>query len=97
MSESTPIQMQDVTDADQLAAAHKQRAQFDRNSDWLQRNIADIYARHRGKSICVAGQEVFVADSTKEAIAQATAAHPDDQGWFTRYIPKDKVARIYAV
>jgi len=29
--------------------------------------------------------------------AEATAAHPDDEGWFTRYIPKEKVARIYAV
>jgi hypothetical protein len=38
-----------------------------------------------------------VGDTTKAAIAQATAAHPEDEGWFTRYIPKDKVARIYAI
>jgi hypothetical protein len=63
----------------------------------LQDNISDIYGKHRGKCICIAGQEVFVADTPSEAIAQATAAHPDDEGWFTRYIPKEKVARIYAV
>jgi hypothetical protein len=40
---------------------------------------------------------VFVADTATAAIAQATAAHPDDEGWFTRYIPKEKLARIYAV
>jgi hypothetical protein len=97
MEKPTTIQMQDVTDVDELAKARMQREQFDRNSVWLQRNIVDIYAKHRGKCICVAGQEVFVADTTGEAIAQATAVHPDDEGWFTRYIPKEKVARIYAV
>ena len=91
------VEMQEVTDADELAKARKQREQFDRNSAWLQNNISDIYARHRGKCICVAGQQVFVADKASDAIAQATAAHPDDEGWFTRYIPKEKVARIYAV
>ena len=97
MDKPTTIQMQDVTDADELAKARKQREQFDRNSVWLQGNISNIYAKHRGKCICVAGQEVFVADTASEAIGQATAAHPDDEGWFTRYIPKEKVARIYAV
>ncbi len=97
MHKRTIIEMQEVTDADELVKARKQREQFDRNSSWLQRHIADIYAKHRGKCICVAGQEVFVADSTRDAIAQATAAHPDDEGWFTRYIPKEKLARIYAI
>jgi hypothetical protein len=91
------VVMQEVTDADELVLARKQREQFDRNSDWLQHNIADIYAKHRGQYICVAGQQVFAADNVKDAIEQATAAHPDDEGWFTRYIPKDKAARVYAV
>jgi len=56
-----------------------------------------VYATHRGKCICIAGEELFVADTAKEAIARATTAHPDDEGWFTRYIPKEKVARIYAL
>jgi hypothetical protein len=43
-----------------------------------------------------AGEELFAADSAKEAIALATTAHPNDDGWFTRYIPKEKGARIYA-
>ncbi len=97
MDKPSTVEMQEVTDADELAKARKQREQFDRNSVWLQANISDIYAKHRGKCICVAGQEVFVADSASAAIAQATAAHPDDEGWFTRYIPKEKVARIYAI
>jgi hypothetical protein len=94
---SPAIEMEEVTDAAQLAAAKRQRDQFDRNSAWLQRHILEIYANHRGKCICVAGQELFVADTATEATALAMAAHPEDAGWFTRYIPKDKVARIYAV
>jgi hypothetical protein len=47
--------------------------------------------------ICIAGQEAFVGDTTEVAIAKARAAHPHDEGWFTRYIPKEKVARVYAV
>ncbi len=97
MEKRTTVEMLEVTDADELAQARKQRKQFDRNSAWLQHNIASIYTQHRGKCICIAGQEVFVANTTMEAIAQATAAHPDDEGWFTRYIPKEMVARIYAV
>lgn len=56
-----------------------------------------MYAQHRGKYICIAGEELFVADTVKEAIALATTAHPDDDGWFTRFIPKEKVARVYAI
>lgn len=91
------IEVEEVTDADEIAKARRQRQQFDLNSAWLQDHIAEIYASHRGKCVCVAGQELFVAETAKAAIAQATAAHPDDQGWFTRYIPMEKVARIYAV
>jgi len=95
--QQTQIVMEEVIDGEELAKARRQREQFDRNSAWLQAHIAEVYSKHRGKCICIAGEELFVADTVKEAIAQATAAHPDDEGWFTRYIPKAKVARIYAV
>jgi hypothetical protein len=94
---STAIEMEEVTDANELAKARQQREQFDRNSAWLQAHISEIYAKHRGKCICIAGQELFVGDTVQDAVTQATTAHPDDEGWFTRYIPKEKVARIYAV
>ena len=93
----TTVEMRKVTDTNELAKALKQRGQFDYNSAWLQNNISEIYARYRSKCICVAGQELFVPTSMKGAIAQAMAAHPDGQGGFTRYIPKEKVARIYTV
>jgi hypothetical protein len=55
-----------------------------------------VYAHYRGKCICVAGEELFVADTPEEAHALATAAHPEDDGSFVLYIPREKVARIYA-
>ena len=96
VNQQSAIQMEEVTNAQELADARKQRDQFDRNSEWLQTHVSEVYSEHRGKCICIAGQEVFVADTATAAIAQAAAAHPDDEGWFTRYIPKEKVARIYA-
>jgi hypothetical protein len=88
--------MEEVTDPVELAEAQTQREQFDRNSAWLQAHASEIYPRHRGKCICVAGEELFVAETASEALAKATAAHPHDKGRFVHYIPKQKVPRIYA-
>jgi hypothetical protein len=96
MDERSPIVMEEVTDPAELAAARARRAQFDRNAAWLQAHAAEVYPYHRGKFICIAGQELFVADTPGEAFAAATAAHPEDQGCFVHYIPKEKIPRIYA-
>jgi hypothetical protein len=89
--------IEETMTAEEAAVAQKQDEQFKRNSDWLQAHIPEVYSKHRGKCICIAGQELFVSDSVEDAVAKATAAHPEDQGLLTRYIPKDKVARIYAL
>ena len=91
-----PIVLEEVTDPVELAEARAQREQFDRNSAWLQAHASDVYSKHRGRCICIAGEELFVADTASEAVAQATVAHPGDKGRFVHYIPKDKVPRIYA-
>lgn len=90
------IVMVEVKDPRELAAASSQRKRFDRNAAWLQAHIEEIYSSHRGRVICVAGEELFVADTTEEAIALARGAHPADDGWFTRYIPKERLPRVYA-
>ncbi len=90
------VVMEEVTDPEELAKAHAQRKRFDRNSAWLQAHIAEVYSRYRGKCICVAGEEVFAADTPEEALRLATEAYPQDTGRFLRYIPCEKVARIYA-
>ncbi|MEW6207445.1 MAG: hypothetical protein AB1631_03705 [Acidobacteriota bacterium] len=97
MSETRfPIVMEEVTDPEELARARAQRERFDRNFSWLQAHAAEIYERYRGKCICVAGEELFVADTPQEVLALARAAHPEDDGNYIHYIPRDKVARIYA-
>jgi len=96
MNDIPPIIMSEVTDPVELAEARKRREYADRNSAWLQAHVPEIYSRYRGKCICVAGEELFVADTPKEAFAMAKAAHPEDVGIISRYIPKEKVPRIYA-
>ena len=90
-----PIVMELVTDPDELAKAKAQDERFQRNWAWFEEHAADIYARHRGKCLCVAGQELFVGTTPQEALELAKAAHPEDDGFFTRYIPKTKAYRIY--
>ena len=91
------VEFEDSDSPEEAAAARQQREQFDRNSDWLQSHISEIGDNYLGKCICIAGQQLFVGDTTREAVSQATVAHPEDSGWFTLYIPKEKAARIYAL
>jgi hypothetical protein len=93
-----PVQivMEEITDPAELAKARAQRVRFDRNTAWLQAHAAEVYPRYRGKCICIAGEELFVADTPEEVLTLAKAAHPDDDGYFLHYIPREKLARIYA-
>ena len=95
-SRATAIKMAEVTDQAALADMQAQRQRFRRNSDWLQANLATVYARHRGKCICVSAGELFVADSAEEVLARARAAHPEDDGLLLRYVPRHRMERIYA-
>jgi hypothetical protein len=88
--------MELVTDAAELARSRAQWERFDRNAAWLQGRAAEVYPHCRGKCICIAGEELFFADTAKEAVALAKAAHPEDDGLFVRYIPLEKAARVYA-
>jgi hypothetical protein len=88
--------MEEVTDPEELAKAHLLHERFERNSTWLQPHIAEVYSHYRGKCICVAGEELFVADTPQEVIDLADVAHPEDDGKLLRYIPKERVARVYA-
>jgi hypothetical protein len=90
-----PIIMEEVTDPVELEKARRQDERFERNWAWFEAHAAEIYAAHRGKCICIAGEELFVADTPEEALAMAIAAYPDDNGRFTRLIPREKMARIY--
>lgn len=93
--ENPPIIMEEVTDPVELQKARAQDERFVRNWAWFEAHAAEIYAAHRGKCICIAGEELFVADTPTEALAMAIAAHPDDDGRFTRLIPRERMVRVY--
>jgi hypothetical protein len=94
---TSELEMFEVTDPGDLAAAEIRRAYFDRNSAWLQAHIKEVCTDdRRGKFLCIAGEQAFVGDTVEDVVKRARAAHPDDQGWFTGYIPREKVPRIYA-
>ena len=90
------IELVEVTDPEEIRQANEQRQQFDRNCEWLRTNVPAVFEKHRGRVICVSNEQLFVADTSEEVIALAKAAHPDEMGWFTRIIPREKVPRIYA-
>lgn len=94
--EQLQVVMEEVTDPDELAKAQAQRQRFESNFAWFQVHTKEIYQRYRGKSVCIAGQELFVADDSASAWALGEAAHPEDDGSFVQNIPLEKVARIYA-
>ncbi len=80
---------------EELEKIRKRRERYERNWAWLEAHAAEAY-QHRGKFLCVAGEELFVGDSVEEVLARAAAAHPEDDGRFTRYIPLEKGPRVYA-
>lgn len=81
---------------EELATTLARRQRFMRNAAWLQAHAAEVYTRYRGKCLCIAGEELFVADTPEEVLALAIAAHPEDDGRLLRDIPREKLARIYA-
>ena len=97
LDKQNPIVMEEVTDPQEIAETRARRERFDRNSAWLQTHAEEVYTRHRGKCICVAGEELFVADTPEEVLARARDAHPEEDGSILiRYLPSQKMARIYA-
>lgn len=90
-----PVTMEQVTDPVENARLAAEFAQFKRNCDWLEAHASEVYS-HRGKHVCIAGQELFVGDTVEDVLSRAKAAHPDDKGLFTRIIPTGRGPRIYS-
>src|SRR5438874_6907720 len=79
-----------------LARFRKQMEQFRKNLDWYEGHALEIGRQYAGKFICVAGQQVFSADTSKEARAKGRAAHPEDDGAFGEYVRVEKGPIVYA-
>lgn len=96
LGKPSPVTMRIENDPAENAKFHALMERFQENSDWLQAHIPEVYSQHRGKVICVAGQELFVADTTEEVLSMARKAHPEDDAPLLRYIHREKMERIYA-
>jgi hypothetical protein len=94
-NERPNIVMEIVTDPEELAKARAQDERFERNLAWFKEHAPEIFRTYRGKTVCIAGQELFVGDTPGEARAKAEAAHPEDDGRFGWTIPRERLERIY--
>ena len=92
--EKLKVEMKEITDPAELAKAQAQRERFEKNFAWFQQHVKEIYHQHRGKNICIAGQELFVGDQAATAWELGEAAHPEDDGSFVQYIPLVNFARV---
>ena len=90
------ITIEEVTDPAELAVSRVRQARFERNLAWFEKHAIELGASHRGKCICIAGEELFAADTPQQAVANARAAHPEDDGFFLHYLYQEKMDRIYA-
>jgi len=43
------IMIEETMTSEEAAAANKQREQFERNSDWLEAHVPEIYSKYRRK------------------------------------------------
>ena len=68
-----------------------------RNLLWFEEHALalDVFDLYRGRYIAVSNEELFVGESPEEVERLARNKHPDDLP-HVRYIPQEKVSRIYA-
>ena len=88
--------MEFVDDPREIEEARTSFAHFGRNLKWYEAHSKEVFARGAGRHICIAGEELFVADTVKEVLALAKAAHPEDKGVFCEFVRAEKNPKIYA-
>jgi hypothetical protein len=95
-SEGPPpvIEFIQVTDPGELAKIRTRQERARRNDAYWNAHAFELFAHEKGKYVCVAGEQFFVADTATNAEALAIAAHPDDDGRIVMHIPNEKMLRI---
>jgi len=95
MNES-PVAAENRNDPARLARIKARRERARGHRDWLDAHLDELLPQADGKSIAVAGQEAFIAESVDEAKVGARAAHPDDDGAMSRDVRLARGPRIHA-
>lgn len=88
--------LEEVKDPGEIARHRAQMERFRRNSAWLQAHWDELLPQALGRFLAVAGQEAFLGASPEEALAQARAAHPEDDGLLSQYVRPERGPRVYA-
>jgi glutathione S-transferase len=88
------VQFIEVTDPDELARIGAQQERFKKNTNYWNAHAANLFDQHRGRYVCVAGEQFFIADTAIAAQTLALAAHPEDDGRFLVHVPREKLVRI---
>ncbi len=95
MMPQPPFLVEEVHDPAEVARCRSQDERARRNHAWLQSHWAELLPHARGRFLAVAGQQAFLGDTPDEAWAHARAAHPDDKGAFSQYVPLEGGPRVY--
>ena len=68
-----------------------------RNLLWFNEHVQEleVYKRYRGRYVAAASGELFVADTPEEIEHLVREKYPDEMP-HVRYIPREKLSRIYA-
>jgi len=90
-----PVVLGEITDPKVIKEMEERWERYSRNEAVFREKAHAIYQQYRGKVVVIAGQELHVADTVDEAWAWARQNHPDDDGLFTRLVPKERGWRIY--
>lgn len=94
--ENHQLVLEEVTDPVEIERSQLQFERGRRNMKWLEVHWPDLLPDARGKFIAIAGEAAFIADSSEDAWKMAERAHPEENGAFVQYVPREDLPRIYA-
>jgi hypothetical protein len=88
--------IEEVDDPAEIARFRAQEERARRNIEWLASHWPQLLPQARGRFVAVAGQEGFIGESVEDAVAKASATHPDDAGMIVQYVRPERGPRVYA-
>jgi hypothetical protein len=88
--------IEEVDDPAEVARFRAQDERARQNIEWLASHWPQLLPHAKGRFVAVAGQEGFIGESVEDAVAKASAAHPDDTGVIVQYVRPGRGPRIYA-
>ena len=92
----SPVVIKETVDPDLMLQLMSQDEKFSRNLAAFQAEARELFRNHRGEVVVVAGGELRTFGTAESAWEWAHATHPEDEGVFVHYIPRERGWRVYA-